>query len=67
MWMPGLMMKKSSNSSVCRASSRVISSSCSFSPGRMPTISCSQSGRDRLRQIDDAHRRNFRHENLAAA
>ena len=40
--------------------------SCSFSPGRMPITLMRQLRRHRLGEIDDAHRRDLRHEDLAA-
>ena len=49
-----------------RASSAVSSSSCSFSPGRMPMIVAGHAGGHRLGEVDDPHRRDLRDEDLAA-
>ena len=40
--------------------------SCNFSPGRMPTIFCCSPGASADGEIHDAHRRDLRHEDLAA-
>ena len=56
----------SSSSSVLRASSSETSTSCSFSPGRMPMDSTSHPGAMRLRHIGQPHAGNLGDENFAA-
>ena len=62
----GITRYTSPASIVWRASSEVIRSSWSFSPGRMPMTSYGAPGAMASREIDDPHRRDLRDEDLAA-